>query len=334
MKFFRTPTTFMFVALSFCVLSLSGCLTTYDEMLGSGPLTLTKNTEIKFQEYKSRNPMVFAISENGFYSQYLYCPEAKCVPSSNVMYRAIKACEEIAYGQSCKIFAINDTIVWKGFDRPIGENIPTDMSDLKLVKEPIKLQKPQEVALKEYNKSLLQNPDLRGGFAISTNGAFGWMTYYKNTKNAEIISAIDAVLICEENAKSTCLLLAKDRLLTYNDLSVDTYFSQRETRLADARADVRTEREIEVEWAKFPGKIHGTVNLNSGKVHIRSDTGLECAGTELRQTSQTTGFWTIKCDDGTVAQGSYRALGPGKGSIGLGIDGEGNELRYVIAPID
>ncbi|MAX47517.1 MAG: hypothetical protein CMM78_04855 [Rhodospirillaceae bacterium] len=278
--------------------------------------------------------MVFAVSEDGFYSEYIYCPETKCIPSNQAMYRAIRACEERARGKKCKVFAINDKIVWKGFEGQIKTTLTDDTSKISRVMNPIQLTGKQETGLKDYNKSLLENPDWRGGFAVARDGSYGWVTYPKETESAEVVSVIDAIGSCESYTSLSCSLFAQDRLLVYNDLSIDSYFYQKEAASTSASQPSSTEREIEVEWAKFPGKIHGTVNLNSGKVFIRSDNGIECAGTDLKQTSQTTGFWTIKCDDGTVAQGSYRALGPGKGSVGLGIDGEGNEIRYVIAPIN
>ena len=244
MKFFRTPTTFIFVALSFCVVSLSGCLTTYDDMLGSGPLTLTAKTQRYFLEYQSRNPMVFAVSEDGFYSEYIYCPETKCIPSNQAMYRAIRACEERARGKKCKVFAINDKIVWKGFEGQIKTTLTDDTSKISRVMNPIQLTGKQETGLKDYNKSLLENPDWRGGFAVARDGSYGWVTYPKETESAEVVSVIDAIGSCESYTSLSCSLFAQDRLLVYNDLSIDSYFYQKEAASTSASQPSSTEREI------------------------------------------------------------------------------------------
>lgn len=95
---------------------------------GKGPLKLDKNTMETVIMYmygagnkkysgnakRKNNPTAMAISQNGRYSYYMYCPAEYhdgCVATNTA--RLIKSCEKYSNGSPCFIFAKKRRIVWK-----------------------------------------------------------------------------------------------------------------------------------------------------------------------------------------------------------------------------
>ena len=95
---------------------------------GKGPLKLDKNTMETVIMYmygagnkkysgnakRKNNPTAMAISQNGNYSYYMYCPieyHDGCVATK--ISKLIKSCERYSNGSPCFIFAKKRRIVWK-----------------------------------------------------------------------------------------------------------------------------------------------------------------------------------------------------------------------------
>lgn len=97
--------------------------------IGSGPIVLSKTAKIFLEQYLDKpEPIVFVVSNNGRYAYYYHCPEAFCEDLGDYQTSAIAECEEgIAkrgIKATCRVFAIEDKIVWKG---PV-KNLPGSIS--------------------------------------------------------------------------------------------------------------------------------------------------------------------------------------------------------------
>lgn len=93
------------------VLLLAGCQTT--NYAGTGPLRLSQRATDFLQKYLSlHNGAAFAISEDGRYYTYRYCPQASCVEGDH-QYFAVQNCESNSK-RTCKILAVGRKVVWQG----------------------------------------------------------------------------------------------------------------------------------------------------------------------------------------------------------------------------
>ena len=102
----------LLTTLCVCV-PLGACQT--DSNAGSGPLTLTPSSQALFIQYKKlHNPGAFAVSIDGRFASYRYCPDNEACRFENSVQKAIQYCQEHSGGVPCKIYAIDCTVVWKG----------------------------------------------------------------------------------------------------------------------------------------------------------------------------------------------------------------------------
>ncbi len=98
------------------LLLLAACQTSNLSDVGSGPITLSPKIYGWFQAYVNKDPMVFAVSEDGKNAFYWWCIDATACPiRATERLNAIHRCETL-YGGSktpCHIFAVRDKIVWQ-----------------------------------------------------------------------------------------------------------------------------------------------------------------------------------------------------------------------------
>lgn len=94
-------------------------------------------------------------------------------------------------------------------------------------------------------------------------------------------------------------------------------------------------RAITVTWEGYKDNFAGTIREigdgSTGAVAIvlPNNEG-ECAG-DYAATSRTEGKWNVRCSNGMTAQGTFRSLGAGKGSIGKGVDKDSRAVTYTIS---
>ena len=89
---------------------VSGCLGP-DPLVGKGAINLSPGVQSVFEQYKEkRSPGHFAVSANGRWAHYNYCPDGRCYRGSknSVIYR----CEQGSNGSPCKIYAAYGEVVW------------------------------------------------------------------------------------------------------------------------------------------------------------------------------------------------------------------------------
>ena len=121
---------FFFIFLIFCNKSFAKS--------GEGELKLSKytmeivmmymygagNTKYSGDGKSKHDPMVMAISVDGNYSYYYYCPkqykaQGGCM-DNNTSYKAILDCEKFSNGVPCFIFARERRIVWKNGNKKVS----------------------------------------------------------------------------------------------------------------------------------------------------------------------------------------------------------------------
>jgi hypothetical protein len=94
------------------VLLTAGCQTTH-QGAGSGNITLSTSVESRFQGYLA-NPTAsyFAVSTDGQSFGYSICSAGRgeCTESAGTV--ALRSCHRKSKGVPCKIYAMNETIVW------------------------------------------------------------------------------------------------------------------------------------------------------------------------------------------------------------------------------
>lgn len=104
---------------------------------GKGEVKLTKRTmeqlmmymygagNSKYHGKRKNKPDIFALSKDGKYTFYYYCPHPKCMPPDQP--KVIKYCERNSKGSPCGVFALKRRIVWKNG----GKKLRIKRKDLK-----------------------------------------------------------------------------------------------------------------------------------------------------------------------------------------------------------
>ncbi|MGB0683598.1 MAG: hypothetical protein ACPGOV_12860 [Magnetovibrionaceae bacterium] len=99
--------------------------------------------------------------------------------------------------------------------------------------------------------------------------------------------------------------------------------------------DIPSTRKLTVNWDGFE-PIERRIDLAQGRnqntfeIPIPAPDG-PCIGT-YKPTDRTRGTWVLTCQGGLIADGTYQALGSGKGARGQGEDNRGRKLTYTIGP--
>ncbi|MEZ5934922.1 MAG: hypothetical protein R3F54_23915 [Alphaproteobacteria bacterium] len=92
--------------------ALTGACLPPDPTIGKGQVHLTPTIQQAFEQYKhERSPGHFAVSADGRYAHYNYCPENRCLRGSKT--QAIYGCEKRSKGSPCKIYGAYGEVVWE-----------------------------------------------------------------------------------------------------------------------------------------------------------------------------------------------------------------------------
>lgn len=89
------------------------------------------------------------------------------------------------------------------------------------------------------------------------------------------------------------------------------------------------QRAIAIQWEGESRPIAALVTISqsgdSGTISAKHPDGAaQCAGT------YGAGRWAIACTNGHSAAGTFRALGPGRGSVGSGVDSKGRRVEFTL----
>ena len=93
------------------------------------------------------------------------------------------------------------------------------------------------------------------------------------------------------------------------------------------------QRSIAVQWEGKESLISGYVKLprkNSGKINFTiPDSEGNCSGM-FAYSGGKKGVWSVACTSGETASGTFKPLGPGRGSTGIGTDNKGKTVRFTV----
>lgn len=94
-------------------------------------------------------------------------------------------------------------------------------------------------------------------------------------------------------------------------------------------------RPIALQWEGVADLIAGTATMaeqeRKGKVTVQlPDKKGECQGT-YQFADASTGTWSLACDNGEAASGTFRSAGSGAGSTGAGLDTKGRQVRFTLS---
>lgn len=91
-------------------LALTACLGP-DPTVGKGRVNLSPGVQQGLEKYNDeRSPGHFAVSADGRWAHYNYCPDGRCLRGSKN--KVIYACEQRSKGSPCKIYAAYGQVVW------------------------------------------------------------------------------------------------------------------------------------------------------------------------------------------------------------------------------
>jgi hypothetical protein len=123
-----------------------------------------------------------------------------------------------------------------------------------------------------------------------------------------------------------------ENIASHNSLERSSSSSSTVTRSGNSTQN-RDTRSVAIEWAKFDGPLAGFVDVSEpDKIKVTLPNGMgTCEGfSEIKNRSENTGIWFMKCSEGSTASGAFNGNGDGKGSTGEGFDNEGNKVRFTI----
>jgi hypothetical protein len=124
-----------------------------------------------------------------------------------------------------------------------------------------------------------------------------------------------------------------ENIASHNSLERSASSSSTVTRSGNSTQN-RDTRSVAIAWAKFDEPLAGFVDVSEpDKIKVTLPNGMgTCEGfSEIKNRSENTGIWFMKCSEGSTASGAFNGNGDGKGSTGEGFDNEGNPVRFTIS---
>ena len=196
------------------VLLTAGCQTTH-QGAGSGNITLSTSVESRFQGYLA-NPTAsyFAVSTDGQSFGYSICSAGRgeCTESAGTV--ALRSCHRKSKGVPCKIYAMNETIVWQG----VAET-GTRKTEIKtpVGRGPITMTSGVESTFEKYLAK--DDPEY---FAVSVNGSSAGYTFCNNTPCLSPGLRARSVFRCEASSRkkghnSPCYVYAVKRKIVWEN---------------------------------------------------------------------------------------------------------------------
>lgn len=91
-------------------------------------------------------------------------------------------------------------------------------------------------------------------------------------------------------------------------------------------------RPIEIDWggheSRLSGALHYRKSLRKYELFVVVPGKTYCDG--VAEFTRKT--WVMSCRNGVKAEGTFRPLGKGKGSVGEGLDSAGNKIKFRVSP--
>lgn len=193
---------------------------------GDEPLVVSPDVMKSFAEYKQRTrPLYFAVSADGLFSWYIYCPERQCDMTRNYRRLAIDGCEKSG-GSDCRILAVGSEIQ---VDYRVGD--PAAMTPAPAKSTPCGAAENESDAAAAAGVARL-NPRACGNYRAYRNyehfkafagadigmprGTWSWASRHKTPQEA----VKGALARCEEGRKEFAVA-AECRVFAIGDIVVD-----------------------------------------------------------------------------------------------------------------
>jgi hypothetical protein len=113
----------------------------------------------------------------------------------------------------------------------------------------------------------------------------------------------------------------------FTEAADPNWWNERRGPIVEAEA-----RSIKIKWGGLANELVGTLSYRKAirkyQIELVLPGETSCDGT-AEFTRKT---WSIKCDNGDAASGSFRPLGESQGSIGEGADNNGNRIEFRVGP--
>jgi hypothetical protein len=298
---------------------------------GVGPVKMTERSYKSFQSYlTSKDPIAFALSENGKTSSWYYCIEFGCRPYRTI-HLAITQCNLRSNGSPCHLFARQRDVVWEspGDWKPLSAGEPVAGEDL-------------------YGKSLTDVAETRlyGQYNLSIVGQKAFAAARATDgKLVAVGSAIDRLTVrsaIEEALRAchtarpgdsvNCGIVEINNDLV-DDIPTPTLFRNADRYVSTALPNERQMITLLVDWDDVAPAVTADLTYYVPKkqgsffLRLAEGPGL-CRGT-LDFANEIDAAWTMTCAGDLRAEGTMSRISPDPVYEGKGLDGEGRQIRFL-----
>lgn len=333
------------------LLVLSGCQTIGpSKLVGKTPLTISSGVFLHFEEYKaSGTAAAYAVSIDGQYAYASHCDYTSCdYPEGSAALQAITNCDK-KNSQTCKLFALTENIVWEGpisypsfnkGENPLILNVKTSgqstTSYMGVAKFnthktsaslAVKIKNTQcegsvYVERKRWSITCAGEKRFSGSLGSSSRSLF-WGT---SDEGAAVLSILK---IPQSTQANTGI-----RIDTASPVSRSTSNGSKNHRLVGR-------------WDGVSNDLTGTFTTDSnsgrGRLKVQFDrddaVNANCSGQWLwgkgkyNTATLPEGTWSLACDDGLTAGGTYVSSVPSDGTI-EGEDAKGRKISMSFSPVN
>lgn len=333
---------FMLAALSLGV--LAGCQTTATSKLaGTTPVTLSKSATISFQRYRDSGVgRAFAITQKGYGGSSVSCEFTRCSSrGGSAAQQAVKNCESAGRGP-CKIFAIRNEIVWKG---------PVTYPEWPQNEYPLLLQytykKTTRKTVTLIGKAIFNNEKTSAELEIYKDGNYcpGAADLKKETWKLDCGVSKKYSGSISPSSKSMFWGQSDDKTLKISILDIP---KNKMTSTTNAKMALTTtsrvtdgkpamERSLYGSWEGVAENLTGSFisdrTARKGRISVLfNNPEVRCSGQWLyakgkyNTATLPQGTWSVVCENGMTAGGTYTSKSPTHGAI-EGEDAKGRKLE-------
>lgn len=315
-------------------LVLTGCQTAGGNPAvapGTGPVKMSQQAYNSFNSYlDSKDPIAFALSEDGRTSAWYYCIEFGCRPYRTI-HLAITQCKLRSKGVPCHLFARQRDIVWQnpGEWKPLTAGDPIASEDLygQSVTSIEKTNLYARYNLSNLGQKAFAEARAMDGNLVAVGAALGRLTVRE--------AAREALRACRTSRPGDSL---KCEIVEINndyvgDIPSATLFTHADRYISTALPNGGDRVTLLVDWddvaPAVTAELAHYVPNKEGSFFLRLPEGPGlCKGT-LTFTDENYAGWTMACGPRIQAEGTLIRISPEPVYEGRGLDSEGRQIRFL-----
>lgn len=315
-------------------LFLSACQSTGGNQAvapGDGPVKMTQRSFNSFQNYlKSKDPIAFALSENGKTSSWYYCIEFGCTPY-RTLHLAITQCNLRSNGSPCHLFARQRDIVWKnpGDWQPLSVGDPIDGEDLfsKNVTDTAETR-----LYARYNHATVGQKAFAEARSSDGNLVAVGTALNQLTVRGAMREALKACHTARAGDSLSCAIVEINNE-PVRDIPTDRLHANADAYVSTALPGEKKTITLLVDWDGVAPAVNAELTYHvpekTGSFFLRlpESPGL-CRGT-LDFVDADYGAWTMSCGGDLRAEGTIVRTSPDPVYEGKGLDSEGQQIRFL-----